>query len=83
MVMDSMAKGIGTDNVQGTLFPVGKAKTSKVAGGKRYIPLSALEAVGKIFLEGVPKYGEHNWKNGAGDKPYQMERWNKGSGHCR
>ena len=58
-----------------------KARTDKVAGGKRYIPLSALEALGSIFLEGVPKYGEHNWKNGAGDKKYQLERWEHADRH--
>lgn len=70
-------------NVKGTLFTMEKAKTSKVAGGKRYIPLSALEALGRIFLEGVTKYGEWNWKNGVGDKPYQMERWEHASRHLQ
>lgn len=62
---------------------VTRARTEKVAGGKRYIPLSALEAVGAVFLEGVPKYGEWNWKQGAGDKAYQMERWEHASRHLQ
>ena len=51
-----------------------QARTEKVNGGKRYIPLSALEALGAVFEEGALKYGEHNWKNGVGDRAYQMER---------
>ena len=58
-----------------------KANTEKVPGGKRYIPLSALEALGSIFLEGVPKYGEYNWKHGAWDRKYQMERWEHADRH--
>lgn len=67
--------GLGTGNT-GT-----GAKSEKVPGGKRYIPLSAMEAVGAIFLEGVPKYGENNWKQGVFDRGYQMERWEHADRH--
>jgi len=60
-----------------------QARTEKVNGGKRYIPLSALEALGAVFEEGALKYGEHNWKNGVGDRAYQMERWEHADTHLR
>ena len=42
--------------------------------GKRFIPREALNRLGAIFLEGIPKYGENNWKKGVFDKTYQNER---------
>ena len=59
------------------------ARTDVLGSGKRYIPLSALEALGEVFLEGIPKYGENNWKGGAGDKRYQLERWEHADTHLR
>lgn len=64
-------------------FRYGGASTEVLGSGKRYIPLSALEALGRVFLEGIPKYGEHNWKDGAGDKRYQAERWEHADTHLR
>ena len=45
------------------------------------IPFHALWRVGVIFKEGQRKYGRGNWRNGAGDREYQIERANHALKH--
>jgi len=53
-----------------------KANTDKLNMGKRFIPRSALNRLGEVFIEGL-RYdvnGETNWKKGVFDDEYQHER---------
>jgi predicted transcriptional regulator len=52
----------------------GAAKSEILHTGLSQIPLSALRKIGSIFVEGQLKYGRDNWKKGAFNKSYQLER---------
>lgn len=51
-----------------------KAKSEVLGTGIRFIPLTALIAIGAIFLEGAKKYGQDNWKLGLDDSAWISER---------
>jgi hypothetical protein len=56
-------------------------KTDKEDFDLTQIPFSSLERLGKIFREGELKYGKDNWRNGVGNKEYQLERANHAIKH--
>ena len=47
------------------------------------IPLSAEIRLGRIFKEGESKYGKGNWRNGAENIAYQLERANHAIKHLK
>lgn len=58
-----------------------KAKTELEAFDLTSIPLASLQRIGRIFQQGREKYGAGNWRNGAGDRAYQLERANHALKH--
>jgi len=51
---------------------VKQAKTEQIGSRLSDIPFEALYEIGKVFLEGEPKYGRDNWKMGG--EEYLEER---------
>lgn len=58
-----------------------KVKTIKEKFSLTQIPLSSLQRLGMIFREGELKYGKGDWRNGVGNKEYQLERANHALKH--
>lgn len=57
------------------------ANTEKLGTGFSQIPFPGLEALARVFEEGELKYGRHNWRSGAFDRAYQLERLNHAIKH--
>lgn len=49
------------------------ANTEEIGSCVEQIPFEGLEAVGRIFAEGMKKYGKDNWKNDPSAE-YRIER---------
>ena len=47
------------------------------------IPLSSEKRIGAIFREGEIKYDRNNWREGIGNKKYQLERANHALKHLK
>lgn len=58
-----------------------KAKSDIEISDLCSVPFMALWRVGQIFREGKRKYGAGNWRRGAGDREYQIERANHAIKH--
>lgn len=58
-----------------------KAKSDKEVFDLTSIPFSSLLRVRFVFMEGKRKYGAGNWRAGAGDVEYQIERANHAIKH--
>ncbi len=57
------------------------AKTEELGSRMMDIPWEALHAIGRVFLEGEPKYGRDNWKVGGRD--YLDERCTHAIAHLQ
>lgn len=60
-----------------------KAKSDRESADLTQIPYEAERRLGLIFKEGLLKYGRGNWRKGAGDFDYQMERANHALKHLK
>lgn len=60
---------------------VEEVKTEREDYDLTQIPFSALQRLGKVFVEGASKYGEGNWRNGVAQSEFQIERANHALKH--
>lgn len=60
-----------------------QAKSDREPFDLTQIPYEAEKRLGAIFKEGEVKYGRMNWRQGVGDKGYQLERANHALKHLR